>query len=80
MLHTKFRGNWPAGSGAEDFLGFLPYMGVVAILVRHVKFSTKKNAGQCLRRLAFTMQFSHALRTHDIYITVNKKNQFKGMV
>ena len=19
MLHTKFRGNWPAGSGEEDF-------------------------------------------------------------
>ena len=25
MLHTKFRGNWPAGSGEEDFKGFLPY-------------------------------------------------------
>ena len=22
MLHTKFRGNWPAGSGEEDFLRF----------------------------------------------------------
>ena len=32
MLHTKFRGNRPAGSG-EDFEGFLPYMGVAAILV-----------------------------------------------
>ena len=26
MLHTKFRGNRPAGSG-EDFKGFLPYIG-----------------------------------------------------
>ena len=33
MLHTKFRGNRPAGSGEEDFEGFLPYMGVAAILV-----------------------------------------------
>ena len=33
MLHTKFLENWPAGSGEEDFEGFLPYMGVVAILV-----------------------------------------------
>ena len=33
MLHTKFRGNQPAGSGGEDFEGFLPYMGVAAILV-----------------------------------------------
>ena len=32
MLHTKFRENRPPGSG-EDFEGFLPYMGVVAILV-----------------------------------------------
>ena len=33
MLHTKFRENRPASSGEEDFEGFLPYMGVVAILV-----------------------------------------------
>ena len=26
MLHTKFRANWPAGSGEEDFLkGFTVY-------------------------------------------------------
>ena len=33
MLHTKFQGNQPSGSGEEDFLRFLPYMGMVAILV-----------------------------------------------
>ena len=34
MLHTKFRGNRPAGYGGEDFKTVvLPYMGVVAILV-----------------------------------------------
>ena len=33
MLHTKFRGNRLAGSGEEDFLRFLPYMGMAAILV-----------------------------------------------
>ena len=32
MLHTKFQGNQPRGSGEEDFLRFLPYMGIVAIL------------------------------------------------
>ena len=32
MLHTKFRGNWPAGSG-QISEGFLPYMGMAAILV-----------------------------------------------
>ena len=33
MPHTKFRENWPAGSGKEDVEGFLPYMGMAAILV-----------------------------------------------
>ena len=39
MLHTKFCENRPAGSGElqvlekKIFEGFLPYMGVVAILV-----------------------------------------------
>ena len=28
MVHTKFRENRPAGSGEEDFEGFLPYMGM----------------------------------------------------
>ena len=28
MLHTKFRENQPAGSGEDDFEGFLPYMGL----------------------------------------------------
>ena len=32
MLHAKFHGNRPAGSG-EDFEGVLPYMGMAAILV-----------------------------------------------
>ena len=33
MLHTKFRGNRPAGSSEEDFELFLPYVGMAAILV-----------------------------------------------
>ena len=33
MLHTKLSGNWPAGSGEEDFEGFSPYMAMAAILV-----------------------------------------------
>ena len=32
MLHTKFQGHWSIGSG-DDFLRFLPYMGVAAMLV-----------------------------------------------
>ena len=33
MLQTKFCGNRPVGSGGKIFEGFLPYMGMVAILV-----------------------------------------------
>ena len=33
MLHTKFQGHLYIGSGEEDFLRFLPYMGMAAMLV-----------------------------------------------
>ena len=33
MLHAKFQEHRIFGSGEEDFLRFLPYMGMVAILV-----------------------------------------------
>ena len=33
MPHAKFQGNRSTGSGGEDILRFLPFMGVVAILV-----------------------------------------------
>ena len=33
MLHTKFQGHWSINSGEEDFLRFLPYMGMAATLV-----------------------------------------------
>ena len=33
MLHTKFQGHRTIASGEEDFLQFLPYIGIVAMLV-----------------------------------------------
>ena len=33
MLHTKFQGHQSIGSGEEDLLRFLPYMGMAAMLV-----------------------------------------------
>ena len=33
MLHTKFQGHGSSGSGEEDFLRFLPYMSMAAMLV-----------------------------------------------
>ena len=36
MLHAKFQDHRTSGSGEEDFLRFLPYMGMAAILVDHL--------------------------------------------
>ena len=33
MLHAKFQDHSTSGSGEEDFLRFLPYMGMATILV-----------------------------------------------
>ena len=33
MLHTKFQGHQPTGSGEEDFFRFLPYIGMAAMLI-----------------------------------------------
>ena len=33
MLQAKFQDHSTSGSGEEDFLRFLPYMGMAAILV-----------------------------------------------
>ena len=33
MLHTQFQGHRSIGSRDEDFLRFLPYMGMAAMLV-----------------------------------------------
>ena len=41
MLHIKFQGNQPSGSGEEDFIRFLPYMGIMAILAMRAGPSAK---------------------------------------
>ena len=33
MIHAKFQDHRTSGSGEEDFLRFLPYMSMAAILV-----------------------------------------------
>ena len=33
MLHNKIQGHQPFGSGEEDFLRFLLYIGIAAVLV-----------------------------------------------
>ena len=38
MLHAKFQDHRPYGSGEEDFLRFLPYMGMAAILAKPGRF------------------------------------------
>ena len=55
MLHTKFQGHWSTGSGEEDFLRFLPYMGMAAILVMWPRpfeqFFFPKGPGGCIWNL-----------------------------
>ena len=60
MQHTKFRENRPAGSGEEDFEGFLPYMGVAAYL-GHVTHMPRTNfRSPYLRRLQIKFGFDWA--------------------
>ena len=42
MLHTKFKGHRPFGSREEDFLRFIPYMGMATIL-GHVTWTVWTN-------------------------------------
>ena len=55
MLHTKFQGHQSIGSGEEDFLRFLPYMGMVAMLVMWSRpfelFIFPKDPGGCIWNL-----------------------------
>ena len=55
MLHTKFQGHWSIGSGEEDFLRFLPYMGMAAMLVMRPRpfeqFFFPKVLGGCICNL-----------------------------
>ena len=46
MLHAKFQDHRTSGSGEEDFLRFLPYMGMAAILA----VSEEKTFENCGRR------------------------------
>ena len=55
MLHTKFQGHWSTGSGEEDFLRFLPYMGMAAMMVMWPRpfeqFFFPKGPGGCIWNL-----------------------------
>ena len=42
MLYTKFQGHWSIDSEEEDFLRFLPYMGMAAMLVMRPNSFVKK--------------------------------------
>ena len=55
MLHTKFQGHQSIASGEEDFLRFLPYMGMAAMLVMWPRpfeqFFFPKGPGGCIWNL-----------------------------
>ena len=43
MVLTKFQDHQPFGTGEEDFLRFLPYMGMLAILFGNVTWTVWTN-------------------------------------
>ena len=48
MQHTKFNGNWFSGSGEEDCLRFLPYIGMVAIMdIKYKLFFSRFKEAAC---------------------------------
>ena len=60
MIHTKFHGHRSFGSEEEDFLNFLPYMGMAAMLVSDPAH---------LYKLSYT--FSHKL-SHDFWFQITQ--------
>ena len=56
MLHTKFRGNWPAGSGEEDFLRIFTIYGRGGHL-GHVTSSIMSSDFHCLVPERFHTKF-----------------------
>ena len=83
MLHYKFHGNRPAGSGEEIFEGFLPYMGFVAILVMSSDFhflvpeSFKQKLVQIGTEVSKKIQYEF-LYLHTLYLKALKKDWFRS--
>ena len=70
MLHAKFQDHRTSGSGEEDFLRFLPYMGMAAILqIGHVTWTINTNfRSPSPRRLhiKFGFDWPSAFRGEDV--------------
>ena len=68
-LHTKFQDNQPRGSGKEDFLRFLPYMGMAAILIPFEQIFNQPLPGGCVWNL---IEIGPAVSEKKSFENVNK--------
>ena len=68
MLHTKFHGNWPAGSGEEDFLNVFTIYGRGGHLGHVTKISRSKFQCHYPRRLVikFQLDWPSGFREEDL--------------
>ena len=68
MLHAKFQDHRTSGSGEEDFLRFLSYMGMAAIF-GHVTWTIYINFGSPFPRrlhIKFGFDWSSGFRGEDV--------------
>ena len=75
MLHTKFSGNQSAGSGEDFFKGFLPYMGVAAILVMRPRCHKQTTNGGSTQNLALIGQ---AVSEKKMFEIVDGRSRIMG--
>ena len=68
MLHTKFRGNWPAGSGEEDFFKVFTIYGHGGHLGHVTQMPRTNFRSPFLRRLhiKFGFDWPSGLRGDDV--------------
>ena len=59
MLHTNFQGHQPFGSREDDFCRFLPYMGMVAILVSLSNGGVTENLASIRQAVSKEKKFSN---------------------
>ena len=71
MLHTKCQGHRSIASGDEDFLRFLSYIGIVAMLVMQGSYRNRKSKFQDFSR---TFQAQFTFFQESFFIDSNSPN------
>ena len=66
MLHAKFQDHWTSGSGEEDFLRFLPYMGMAAIFVTKTIYINFRSPFPRRLHIKFSFDWPSGFRGEDV--------------